>query len=195
MADKTLADIVTVQLGLILDRKKADNDPLYAYKRLTLRAMESDGINLEAIEPFYSKEPLQEEYLTRAGTIVMKLFSPFNPVVITRETEGYLFPSQMVCIWPVKSVLPEYLCLYLSRDFVTKRLLANYFWIAQRAITVDSLLNLEVRVPSLKNQRIICDYYQNYRYIRRLREELDKEEQAMMRYIFSILSSDKEQQS
>jgi restriction endonuclease S subunit len=191
MADRTLEDIVKVQLGLILDRKKADTGTPYIYRRLTLRAMESDGINPEATEHFYSKVPLQEEYLTSAGTIVMKLFSPLNPVVITRETEGYLFPSQMVSITPVKSVLPEYLCLYLTQDFVAKRLLANYFLIAQRAITVDSLLNLKVRIPSLKNQRLICDYNLNYRRLCRLRKELEKEEEAMMKYIFSVLSMDK----
>jgi hypothetical protein len=190
MAIVRLGDITVIQLGLILERKKADDVSLHVYKRLTLRAMESDGINPEAIEAFYSAVPLQAEYLTKAGTIVMKLFAPFNPIVITEETEGYLFPSQMVCIRPIKSILPEYLCLYLSQDFVAERLLGNYFWIAQRAITVDSLLNLKVRIPSLKNQQIICDYNRNYHCLCRLRKELDKEEQTMMKYIFSILSED-----
>jgi restriction endonuclease S subunit len=185
-----LKDIATVQLGLILDRKKADNGSSNLYNRLTLRAMESDGINPEAIEPFYSTEALQGEYLTRAGTIVMKLYAPFNPIAITKETEGYLFPSQMVSISPVKSILPEYLCLYLSQDFVAERLLANYLGIAQRAITVDSLLNLKVRIPSLKDQQIMCDYNRNYRHLCRLRKELEKEEETMMKHIFSVLSKD-----
>ena len=192
MAISRLGDITTIQLGLILARKKADSSSPHIYKRLTLRAMESDGINPEETEAFYSIETLQDEYLTKAGTIVMKLFSPFNPVVITKETEGYLFPSQMVCIKPIKPILLEYLCFYLSQDFVAKYLLTNYFWIAQKAVTVDSLENLEVRVPSLKNQQMICDYNQNYRRLCRLRKELDKEEQAMMKYVFSVLSKDKE---
>jgi len=191
MANARLGDIATVQLGLILIRKKAEDNFSHLYKRLTLRTVESDGINPEAIEPFYSTEPLQEEYLTKAGTIVMKLYAPFNPIVITKETEGYLFPSQMVSISPVKSVLPEYLCLYLSQDFVSERLLANYFWIDQRAITVNSLLNLKVRIPSLKDQQIICDYNWNYRHLCHLRKELEKEEETMMKHIFSVLSKDK----
>jgi len=192
MAIFRLKDISAVQMGLILERKKADNDSLHIYKRLTLRAMESDGVNPEAIEPFYSIEPLQEEFLTKTGNIVMKLFSPFNPTVITKETEGYLFPSQMVSIRPTKPILPEYLCLYLSQDFVAKYLLVNYFWIAQRAITIDSLLNLEVKVPSQKNQQIICDYHHHYHNLCQLRKALKKEEQAMMKHIFSLLSSEKE---
>jgi len=188
----TLKTISVVQMGLMLARKKADNGSFYSYRRLTSRALECGSINPEAMEPFFSTEPLQSEYLTRTGSIVMKLSFPFSPVVITEETEGYVFPSQMVRITPAKSILPEYLCFYLSRDFVAERLLANYFWIAQKAITVDSLLNLEVRVPSLKNQRIICDYYRNYLHIRRLREELDKEEQVMVNYIFSVFSKDGE---
>jgi restriction endonuclease S subunit len=122
----------------------------------------------------------------------MKLSSPFNPVVITKETEGYLIPSQMVCIKPAEAILAEYLALYLSQDFVSERLLANYFWIAQKAITVDSLSKLKIKVPSLKNQQIICNYYQNYHHLCCLRKELDKEEQALMKYVFSELSRDKE---
>jgi restriction endonuclease S subunit len=194
MTNTYLRDIATVQLGLVIERKKAKDDSLHLYKRLTLRTVESDGINLEAIEPFYSTEPLQGEYLTRAGNIVMKLYAPFNPIVITEETEGYLFTSQMVSIRPVKSVLPEYLCLYLSQDFVAERLLANYFGIAQRAITVDSLLKLQVRIPSLKNQHIMCDYNRNYRRLCRFRKELEKEEETMMKYIFSVLSKDNGEQ-
>ena len=195
MAVFLLGGISTIQIGLILARKRADSDSQYTYKRLTLRSLESDSINPEAIEPFYSEEPLQNEYLTRSGTIIMKLSSPFNPVVITKETEGYLIPSQMVTIKPVKQILPEYLCLYLSQDFVIERLLVNYFWIAQKAITVDSLSKLEIRVPPLKNQQVICEYYRNYRHLRHLREKLDKEEQTMMKHIFSVLSKDKEYKS
>jgi hypothetical protein len=119
-----------------MERKKADIDSLYVYKRLTLQSLENDKINFEAITPFHSIEPLHSEYLTRIGSVLMKLYSPLNPVVITKETEGYLIPSQIVSIQPVKPVMPEYLCLYLSQDFVVERLLANYVGIAQRAITV-----------------------------------------------------------
>ena len=192
MAVFHLRDIASIQIGLILARKKAESRSSYIYKQLTLRSLESDGINTEAITSFCSTEPLQKEYISKAGTIVMKLSAPFNPIVITKKTEGYLIPSQMVIIELKKSILAEYLRLYLSQDFVAECLLANYFWIAQKAITVDSLSNLEVKVPSLKNQQAICDCYQNYHHLCQLRKKLDKEEQAMMKYIFSVLSKDKE---
>ncbi|MDR0313331.1 MAG: restriction endonuclease subunit S [Treponema sp.] len=188
MALFRLGDIATIQIGLILERKRASTDSLYIYKRLTLRSLENDSINPEAIEPFYSTEPLHSEYLTRAGTIVMKLSFPLNPIVITKEMEDFLIPSQMVSIQLVKPVMPEYLCLYLSQDFVVERLLANYLGIAQRAITVETLSNFEIRIPSLKNQQIICDYHQNYGRLSDLRKELEKEEKNMMKYIFSELS-------
>ena len=192
MAVFRLGDITSIQLGLILARKKADGNSPHVYKRLTLRAVENGGINTEATELFYSTEPLQDEYLTKTGTVIMKLFAPFNPVVITKETEDYLFPSQMVSIKPLVPILPEYLCLYLSQGFVAECLLANYSLIAQKAVTVDSLSNLEVKVPSLKNQEKICEYYRNYNHLCRLRKELEKEEQIMAKHIFSTLSQDKE---
>jgi restriction endonuclease S subunit len=192
MAILCLKDVSDTQIGLILKRKKAEGASPYVYRQLTLRSLETDRINYDALSLFYSKEPLQNEFLTKAGTIVMKLFAPFNPAVITKETEGYLIPSQMVVIKPDKRILPEYLRFYLAQDFVSEHLLAKYFWIAQKAITVEALSNLEVRIPSLKNQQLICDYYQNYRHLCRLRVELEKEEKSMMKYIFSVLSNEKE---
>jgi len=185
-----LKNIATTQLGLILERKKAENESAYIYNRLTLRAVEYNGINPCAIELFNSKEPVLHEYLTQSGTIIMKLFFPFNPVVITKETEGYLFPSQIISIKPNKHIIPEYLCFYLSQESIAKRLLENYFWIAQRAITVDSLLNLKIKVPSLEKQQLICDYNHNYKYLCRLRRDLERKEQDMMKYIFSELNKE-----
>jgi restriction endonuclease S subunit len=118
----------------------------------------------------------------------MKLSSPLNPVVIAKEIEGFLIPSQMVSIQPVKPVMLEYLCLYLSQDFVAERLLVNYSGIAQRAITVEALSNFEIRIPSSNNQQLICNYYLNYRHLCNLRKKLEKEEENMMKYIFSELS-------
>ncbi|MDR0448123.1 MAG: restriction endonuclease subunit S [Treponema sp.] len=192
MAILFLGDISTIQIGLILARKKAEEGSLYTHQQLTLRSLENNNINLEATKPYYSEEPIRNKCMTKTGTIVMKLFFPFNPVVITKETEGYLIPSQMVSVEPGKSVLPEYLCLYLSQDFVAERLLVNYFGIAQRAITVKSLLNLEIKVPSLKKQHTICDYYKSYHQLCQLRKKLEQEEPTMMKFIFSILSKDKE---
>jgi restriction endonuclease S subunit len=188
MALFRLGDITKIQIGLILDRKMADEGSSYMYERLTVRSLENDKINHEALVPFYSRKPLHGDYLTRVGTIVMKLSSPLNPVVISKETEGYLIPSQMVSIELKKPVILDYLRLYLSQDFAVERLLVNYSGIAQRAITVESLSNFEVRIPSSKNQQIICDYYQNYRRLCDLRKEMEKEEKNMMKYIFSELS-------
>ena len=91
MAVFRLGDISTIQIGLILERKKAENDSPYIYKQLTLRSLEIDSINPQVTMQFYSLEPRNNEYLTKTGTIVMKLSSPINPIVITEETEGYLF--------------------------------------------------------------------------------------------------------
>ena len=192
MAIIRLGDISTIQIGLILARKKSDEVSQYVYKLLTLKSLESNGINPEVITCYYSKESLQNEYLTKTGTIVMKLSFPFHPAVITKETEGFLIPSQMVSIKPAKPVLAEYLCLYLSQNFVAEYLLSNYFWIAQKSITVESLANLQIRIPPLKNQQAICEYHQTYLHLCALKKKLEKEEETMMKHIFSVLSKTQE---
>ncbi|MCL2043905.1 MAG: restriction endonuclease subunit S [Treponema sp.] len=192
MAVFRLGDISTIQTGLILARKRSGSNCGHIYKQLTLKSLGDNTIDPEAVTFFYTEELLQNEYLTRAGTIVMKLSAPFHPTIITQETEGYLIPSQMVSIKPKKSALVEYLRFYLSQDFVAEHLLAHYVCIAQKSITVELLSNLEIRLPSLKNQQRMCEYYQNYRHLCRLREKLEIEEKTMMQYVFSVLSKGKE---
>jgi hypothetical protein len=189
----TLGELADIQIGLLLSRKEAHDDlPPYSYRRLLPRSLHPDGtISLDETEPYNSLVPLNQSVLTRAGTIVMKLSYPFNPVLVTAETENLLVPSQMAIIRLRAAVMPEYIRIYLSQERIAGRLLSNYALIAQKGVTIQTLSNLRMEIPSRKNQRRICEYYSNYNNLRCLREQLDREEQKMMRYIFSTLSKDK----
>jgi hypothetical protein len=188
----TLGEIADIQIGLLLSRKEAGDSPLYSYRRLLPKCLRPDGtINRDETEPYGSLVPLAQPVLTRAGTIVMKLSWPFNPALVTTETENLVIPSQMAVIRPRGSVMPEYIRLYLAQERIAGRLLANYALIAQRGVTIQTLSNLSMEIPSRENQRRICGYYRNYNNLHSLREELDREERKMMQYIFSTLSRDR----
>jgi hypothetical protein len=122
----------------------------------------------------------------------MKLFYPFNPVLVSAETENLLIPSQMAVIRLRAAVMPEYIRIYLSRERIAGRLLSDYALIAQKGVTIQTLSNLTMEIPSRENQRRICEYYSSYNNLRCLREELDREERKMLTCIFSTLSKDKE---
>jgi hypothetical protein len=188
----TLGETADIQIGLLLSRKQAGGSPPYSYRRLLPKCLRPDGtINRDETEPYGSLVPLDQAILTRTGTIVMKLSWPFNPTLVTAETENLVVPSQMAVIRPRSSVMPEYIRLYLSQERIAGRLLANYALIAQRAVTIQTLSNLSMEIPSWENQKRIYEYYRNYNNLRGLREELNREEQKMMTYIFSVLSRDR----
>jgi hypothetical protein len=80
------------------------------YRRLLPKSLKADGaINPDETEAYESLTTLDQSVLTRAGTIVMKLFYPFNPALITAETENLVVPSQMAVIRPRGNIAPEYI--------------------------------------------------------------------------------------
>ncbi|MDR2784431.1 MAG: restriction endonuclease subunit S [Treponema sp.] len=188
----TLGEIADIQIGLLLSRKQADDASPYRYRRLLPRSLRPGGtISLDETEPYNSLVPLNRAVLTRAGTIVMKLSYPFNPALVNSGTENLVVPSQMAVIRLRGAVMPEYIRIYLSQERIAGRLLSNYALIAQKGVTIQTLSNLRVEIPSRENQRRICEYYGSYYNLRSLREELDREEQKMLTGIFSALSKDR----
>jgi restriction endonuclease S subunit len=188
-----LGEITKIQIGLLLSRKLADSQSPYIYKRLLPKSLQAEGtINLNETETYESLAPLDRLDLTRAGTIVMKLSYPFNPVLVGEETENLVVPSQMAVIEPYSNIIPEYIRIYLSQETVAGHLLSNYALIAQKGVTIQTLSNLTIEIPSRENQQRICELYAAYYKLRILRAELDLQEQKRIRYIFSTLSNDEE---
>jgi hypothetical protein len=74
------------------------------------------------------------------------------------------------------SVIPEHVRIYLSQERIAGRLLSHYALIAQRGVTIQTLSNLSIEIPSKENQQRVCEYYSSYYNLRSLREALDREE-------------------
>jgi hypothetical protein len=188
-----LGEIASVQIGLLLSRKQAETPFPYIYKRLLPKSLKPDGtIDVNETEPYKSSMPLGESALSREGTILMKLSYPLNPVLVTKETENLVVPSQMAVIIPHhNAVMLEYIRIYLSQKAVAERLLSNYALIAQKGVTIQTLANLDVEIPSIENQRHICGFYTICNRLHMLRADLELQEQKRMQYIFSMLCKDK----
>jgi hypothetical protein len=181
-----LKDIADIQIGLVLARKKADEDSPHRYTRLSLKSLGEDGeLHPAENEDFTSSEELNPAFLTQAGTILMKLFAPLNPVLITQEAAGYVIPSQIAIIKAHEKALPEYLHLYLSLDSIATQLLSQMTGTALRALTLKTLSELEIALPSVKKQQSICNLHKLYRKKYKLRDELIAQEKLLMQYIVS----------
>jgi hypothetical protein len=185
-----LGDLAQIQMGLVLARKMAGSPSPYVYRRLSLGALQEEGLQPHETEAFESSCPLEQSCMTKAGSILIKLFFPFNPCLVTQEAEGLIMPSQMAAITVYADVLPEYICFYLSQEHIARQLMSHTTGVAQRAITISVLADLEIVIPSKKNQRLICDFYKTICTKRQLRNDLDKQEQEMMKYVFSKLTKE-----
>lgn len=156
-----LSDIASLQSGLVLNRKEARSpeETVKTYKRLNLRSLNSyNAIDHKELDTFPAKGVPDQAVLTKPGDIVIKLFTPISPVVITENDAGLIIPSQLAVIRVFNSeVLPQYLRYWLSTPEVSDSLQSLEGWQSQRTIKVGTFAELDVPVPSLKEQQIIAD--------------------------------------
>lgn len=153
--NKMLSELASVQSGVVLGRKEAPSgSDSYAYQRLSLRALNETGrLNYADLEPFYAQEALLPSQVTQANDIVVRLFEPLLPMIITDSDVGIAVPSQLAIIrLHDQSVLPTYLQLLLSRQDIYKEIFQrdNY---SQRAITISSLMKLELPIVPIEIQQ------------------------------------------
>jgi len=192
MTVKKLAELAEIQIGLLWTRKKGENEgknrPEFACKRLTLQSLKADGsIDPLYIVDYFAEKPPNSRFLTRTGDIVMKLFAPLNPVVITDEYANFLAPSQLVIITPEKGLLPEYLRYYLAQSDLVRNELLRVSGAARRTLTVRDLKEFGVRVPSLSEQKKFIHLEELHnRKMKLLSEKIDLETQRLLAVFNSL---------
>ncbi len=156
-----LSDFAKLQSGLVLNRKEArsSEETVKEYKRLNLRSLDINGtVNHNELDLFSSTELLDDSLLTQTNDIVVKLFAPFSPVLITPADVGLVIPSQLAVIRiRSKTVLPQYLCYWLSTHEASETLLSIEGWQSQRTIKIGTFADLDVPIPPLEKQIIISD--------------------------------------
>ena len=156
-----LSDIANLQSGLVLNRKEARSpeETAKVYKRLNLRSLSSyNEIDHKELDTFPAKGILDQVVLTQPGDIVIKLFTPIFPVVITEHDAGLVIPSQLAVIRVFNSeILPQYLRYWLSTPEVSDLLQSLEGWQSQRTIKIGTFAELVVPVQSLKEKQIIAD--------------------------------------
>ena len=156
-----LSNIASLQSGLVLNRKEARSpkETEKVYKRLNLRSLNSyNEIDCQELDIFPAKEMLDPAVLTQPGDIIIKLFTPVFPVVITERDSGLVIPSQLAVIRIFSNqILPQYLRYWLSTPETSDSLQSLEGWQSQRTIKIGTFAELEVPVPTLKEQQIIAD--------------------------------------
>lgn len=185
METRQMSVIADVQCGLVLNRKEARAFETVNehYKRLNLRSLQEDGrLNIKELDDFDSTEYLDEQFLTRSGDIIIRLFAPLSPVLIQDSEVGLVIPSQLavVRIKEHTHVLPGYLKWYLSSPAVAGKLFLAESSHTQRAIKIGALSALPVPVLSVEKQELIVQIYETNSRRESLYKELMNQEAIYM---------------
>lgn len=157
-----LGEIAFVRSGLVLGRKQAKEKTEYRYPLLNLRSINPSGyIDSESCEVFDAVEPLNPEYLTHKGDVVIRLTIPYTAVLITEAFEGYVIPSSFVVVRvDYGSLLPEYLHWLLNSPKTKKRIYEGAGSNMLGAVRPRFFMEYEVAAIPLHKQRIIAELSQ-----------------------------------
>lgn len=154
-----ISDIADIQSGLVLSRKAAKKGAApYPYKRLTLKSITEDGLlDKTSFENYEACEILDETFLTRKNDILIRLFAPICAVLVTKENEGLVVPSQLAIIRMKKGspILPGYLSVYLTNERSLENLIEGAGMAAQKIIKVGNVAELEIPCLSIEKQKTI----------------------------------------
>ena len=176
MFHKKLSDIADIQSGLVLSRKEAKShaEKIYKYERLNLRSVgNGDIVNVKTFNEFYSHGKVDNQFITKENEIVMRLFSPLQPVLITPTFAGYVVPSQFAIVRVrSKEILPEYLCFCLSQNNVLNEMAVMDSGQAARGIKISTLSDIHIPILPIEKQKNIIAIVALRKKINRLHLEL-----------------------
>lgn len=147
---KTLKEIAELSSGLVISRKSSQQEDkiVKTYKQLNLKAIDKDGyIDLNQLEYFNSKEFIDENYLTKENTIVVRLTEPFTAIYIRPEFENIVISSNFCIIKVNSNYSAKYISHYLNSTNVKKFLLTKTQSSVMKNISMTTLS--EVQIPSI----------------------------------------------
>lgn len=156
MIYKPVVDLADVMVGLVLNRKEANPTtlPIYYYKALTLKSLNSEGwIDKTLLDDFKSIENLDEKYLCLEGDVLIKITPPYTAVAINKELHGTVIPAQFIIIrLKGKAVVPEYLAFYLNADEMKREIMLSATGNIVSMLRIGTIRDLKIPIPDLEKQ-------------------------------------------
>lgn len=173
-----LGDVANILTGIVVKRKQADlsDDTIKKYNILTLKSFDYDGLlNIDELDSFDSIEMIDDKYITKKGDVIIRLSYPNTAISIKNEI-GLLIPSLFAVIRLIsKSILPEYLSLYLNSDAMRKFYSINSVGSVVKIVKTSALRDIELDVPEIMRQKKVIELYDLMIKEKRLYEDLKNE--------------------
>ncbi len=128
------------------------------------------------LDRYFASGMVDEQFISKTSDIIVRLFPPFVPVLITKTITGFVIPSQFAIIrLPTNELLPEFLCCYLAHRSILKSLAILESGQAASGIKISALSDLPVPLPNAEKQRAIAAYSDLNAKKKRLHIELLKQ--------------------
>ena len=176
-----LGEIANIRSGLVLSRKQAREKTENRYSLLTLKSIKPDATVSEGeLDVFDAVESLNKEYLTAIGDVVVRTSTPYTSVLIDEKTDGMVVSSNFVIIrCCIDKLLPEYLFWLLNTESVKKDIYKNSAGNMLAAIKPQYFCDLDIEIPSLREQKLIADFNMTARKELELLERLKTEKEKL----------------
>ena len=197
-----LGEIAVIEGGQILKRVTADEsagDSVVCTRGVIVpKAISGDGtISLEELSSEKFKVELPESRVTRAGDIVIKLSTPYDSAIITRQTENLVVPSFCAVIRrnPEKIDL-LYLQAFLSGTFCReqlKKMVESSGSAGTALLTIGKLGEAVIALPTIEKQREIGMAYKRAQELIVSLKEITRLENEKLDLEIKELFSDGEQ--
>ncbi|MBE6434910.1 MAG: restriction endonuclease subunit S [Akkermansiaceae bacterium] len=123
----SLSELASIRSGLVLSRKRSQEERGEIYALLTLRSVKEDGeLDMSAIDRYVSVGVLPNTYQTSVGDVIVRLTWPYSAVLIDEQKAGMLVSSHFVIIRPDRERLNSgYLHWILNRPAMRRRIYEN----------------------------------------------------------------------
>lgn len=176
-----LSELAVVRSGLVLSRKQARERTENRYSLLTLKSIKPDATVSEGdLDVFDAIESLNKEYLTAIGDVIVRTSTPYTSVLIDEKMAGMVVSSNFVIIRCCNDMLlPEYLFWFLNTDTMKRDIFKNSAGNMMAAIKPQYFCDLDIELPSLREQKLIADFNMTARKELELLERLKTEKEKL----------------
>lgn len=158
----TLENYVEIVSGQIMTRiaTKDDAESIGVRKVVIPKAITSDGfLCIEDMPQEKLKLEPPTERITKVNDIVIKLSTPFDSAIITKETEGCIVPSFCAIIRNQNSIDLNYLRAFLASKYCKEQLKAKVTGAVMSILSIGKIKSIEIPIPDISEQRQIGRHY------------------------------------
>jgi restriction endonuclease S subunit len=181
--------VSNLRTGLVTARKKASvvDNKIISYKAVTLKSFNPNGsLIVDNLDTFASKEEIKDTHLTQINDVLIRLREPNIAIHVGTNDIGLVIPSFVVSMRVDEAkVNSKFLTYYLNSSIVKKALNSSITGTAIGMIKTKELEELEIQLPSLKEQKKIVEFLDLASKEINLLEELKNQKEKYYQEVFN----------